>query len=148
MMKETNNMALVTSKVVVKMNKLEEKLDQQVAVLKRQSESFRVHYAYLEGQKAAARQASEASDQHQRLATQVDNNTEQNGKTVFLLRELKDGLRGSLEKTEGGMKSCFEFAPMLTSTTRSAWKSARTGTTSATPSSGRSSVRSRPWSTA
>jgi hypothetical protein len=35
MMKETNNMALVTSKVVVKMNKLEEKLDQQVAVLKR-----------------------------------------------------------------------------------------------------------------
>ena len=46
MMKETNNMALVTSKVVVKMNKLEEKLDQQVAELKRQSESFRVHYAY------------------------------------------------------------------------------------------------------
>jgi hypothetical protein len=33
MMKETNNMALVTSKVVVKMNKLKEKLDQQVAVL-------------------------------------------------------------------------------------------------------------------
>jgi hypothetical protein len=99
---------LATSKVVVKMDKLEEKLDQQVTVMKRQSEGFRVHY--LEGQKAAARQASEASDQHQRLATQVDNNTEQNGKIVFLLRELKDGLRGSLEKTEGDMKSCFEFA--------------------------------------
>jgi hypothetical protein len=66
MLTETNNMAKVTSKVVAKMNKLEEKVDQQVAMLKRQSESFRVHY--LEGQKAAARQASEASRQHQLLA--------------------------------------------------------------------------------
>jgi hypothetical protein len=92
----------------MKMDKLEEKLDQQVAMLKRQSESFRVHY--LEGQKAAARQASEASRQHQLLATQVDSNTEQNGKIAFLLREVKEGLRSSLERTEGDMKSCFEFA--------------------------------------
>ena len=108
MMTETNNMILATSKVVMKMDKLEEKLDQQVAMLKRQSESFRVHY--LEGQKAAARQASEASRQHQLLSTQVDSNKEQNGKIAFLLREVKEGLRSSLERTEGGMKSCFEFA--------------------------------------
>jgi hypothetical protein len=105
---ETNNMVLATSKVVVKMDKLEEKLDQQVAVLKRQSEGFRVHY--LEGQKAAARQASEASRQHQLLATQVDKNTEQNGKIVSLLRELKDGIKGSSDKTAEEMGSCFEFA--------------------------------------
>jgi hypothetical protein len=97
MMKETNNMALVTTKVVSKMNKLEEKLDQQVAVLKRQSESFRVHY--LEGQKVAAQEA-----------IQVYKNTEQNGKIVSLLRELKDGLKGSSERTEVEMKSCFDFA--------------------------------------
>jgi hypothetical protein len=84
------------------------KLDQQVAVLQRQSESFRVHY--LEGQKAAAQQASKASRQHQLLATQVDKNTEQNGKIVSLLRELKDGLKGSSERTEVETKSCFEFA--------------------------------------
>jgi hypothetical protein len=56
------------------MNKLEVKLDQQVAVLQRQSESFKVHY--LEGQRAAAQQANKASHQHQLLATQVNKNTE------------------------------------------------------------------------
>jgi hypothetical protein len=65
---------------------------------------------YLEGQKAAAQQASEASNQHQLLATQVYKNTEQNGKIVSLLRELKDGLKGRSERTEDEMKSCFEFA--------------------------------------
>jgi hypothetical protein len=107
-LKETDHMALATTRVVAKMNKLEVKLDQQVAVLQRQSESFRVHY--LEGQKAAAQQASKASRQHQLLATQVDKNTEQNGKIVSLLRELKDGLKGSSERTEVETKSCFEFA--------------------------------------
>jgi hypothetical protein len=61
-LKETNHMALATSKVVSKMNKLEVKLDQQVVVLRRQSESFKAHY--LGGQKAAAQQASKASHQH------------------------------------------------------------------------------------
>ena len=55
-LKETNHMALATTKVVSKMNKLEVKLDQQVAVLQGQSESFKMHY--LEGQRAAAQQAS------------------------------------------------------------------------------------------
>jgi hypothetical protein len=97
-----------TEKVVVKMNKLEEKLDQQVAVLKRQSESFKVNY--LEGQKLAVQQASKASHQHQQLATQVYKNTEQNGKIVSLLRELKDGIKGSSDRTAEEMESCFEFA--------------------------------------
>jgi hypothetical protein len=52
-LKEIDHMALATTRVVSKMNKLEVKLDQQVAVLKRQSEGFKVHY--LEGQRAAAR---------------------------------------------------------------------------------------------
>jgi hypothetical protein len=65
-LKETDHMALATTRAVAKMNKLEVKLDQQVAVLQRQSESFRVHY--LEGQKAAAQQASKAS--HQQVLAQ------------------------------------------------------------------------------
>jgi hypothetical protein len=75
----------VTSKVVVKMNKLEGKLDQQVAVVKRQLESFRVHY--LEGQKVGSQQASGASYQHQLRATQVGKDTEKNGKIGALLRD-------------------------------------------------------------
>ena len=102
-------MAKVTSKVVVKMNKLEGKLDQQVAVVKRQLESFRVHY--LEGQKVGSQQASEASYQHQLLATQVGKNTEQNGKIAALLRdsallENSHGRRSAICercRTNGGM---------------------------------------------
>jgi hypothetical protein len=82
--------------------------DQQVAVLKRQSESSRVHY--LEGQKVAARQASEASYQHQLLVTQVDKNTEQNGEIVSLLRELQNGTKGSSARAAEEIESCFEFA--------------------------------------
>jgi hypothetical protein len=59
MLNETNNMAMATTKVVIKMNKLEEKLDQQVSVLRNQSEGFKVHY--LSGQKAAAQPAGEQS---------------------------------------------------------------------------------------
>ena len=59
MMTETNNMVKATSKVVVKMNTLEEKVDQQVAMLERQLKGFKVHY--LEGQKVVAQQAKEAS---------------------------------------------------------------------------------------
>ena len=73
MLTEAHHMAEVTAKVVGKMNRLEEKFGQQVAVLKRQSESFKVHY--LEGQKLAAQQAREASYQHQQLVEQVDKNT-------------------------------------------------------------------------
>jgi hypothetical protein len=108
LLKETDHMALATTRAVSKMNKLEVKLDQQVEVLKRQSESFKVHY--LEGQRAAAQQASEASHQHQLLATQVNKNTEQNGRIVSLLRELTDDFKGSSERTDGEMKSCLEFA--------------------------------------
>ena len=108
MLTESHNMAKVTAKVVGKMNRLEEKFSQQVAVLKRQSESFKVHY--LEGQKLAAQQAREASYQHQQLVEQVDKNTEQNGKIVGLLRELQDGVKASSAKAEAEMESCFEFA--------------------------------------
>jgi hypothetical protein len=70
MLKETNNMAIATTRVVYKMKKLEEKLDQQVSVLRNQSEGSKVHY--LSGQKAGAQQTSKASHQHQLLAKQVD----------------------------------------------------------------------------
>jgi hypothetical protein len=108
MLTEAHHMAEVTAKVVGKMNKLEEKFGQQVAVLKRQSESFKVHY--LEGQKLAAQQAREASYQHQQLVEQVDKNTEQNGKIVGLLRELQDGAKASSAKAEAEVETCLEFA--------------------------------------
>jgi hypothetical protein len=49
MLKETNNMALgATTRAKSKMNKLKEKLDQQVSVL-RQSGGFKVHYLSRNG---------------------------------------------------------------------------------------------------
>jgi hypothetical protein len=108
MMTETNNMVKATSKVVVKMNTLEEKVDQQVAMLERQLKGFKVHY--LEGQKVVAQQAKEVTYRHQRMVEQVDKNTEQNGKIVGLLRELQDGVKTSAARAEAEMETCFEFA--------------------------------------
>ena len=108
MMTETNNMAKATTKVVVKMNTLEEKVDQQVAMLERQLKGFKVHY--LEGQKVVAQQAKEVSYRHQLMVEQVDKNTEQNGKIVGLLRELQDGVKASAARAEAEMDTCFEFA--------------------------------------
>jgi hypothetical protein len=59
MLKETNNMAIATTRVVYKMKKLEEKLDQQVSVLRNQSEGSKVHYLtkWTEGGGAADKQS-------------------------------------------------------------------------------------------
>jgi hypothetical protein len=64
-------MAKVTSKVVVKMNKLEGKLDQQVAVVKRQLESFRVHY--LEGQKVGSQHEQQNDSKIRRIRNEAEN---------------------------------------------------------------------------
>ena len=144
MMTETNNMAKATTKVVVKMNTLEEKVDQQVAALERQLKGFKVHY--LEGQKVVAQQAKEASYRHQLMVEQVDKNTEQNGKIVGLLRELQDGVKASAARAEAEMDTCFEFAAktdvdLKKHESRRAWETVRTCITAATARSEMSLAR-------